>query len=188
MPLAIACFRSLASDMLPDGKGRGLEMTALLTKRALDAAEPKLTGEYFVWCGKLPGFGVRIYPTGRKVFIAQIRIGRKQRRVKIGSYGALTVEQARDRAREIIQAAADGRDPQREKQEARQAITVAELCEEYLRGGSGRARHDALRPSEAARNGGDRSRPDRPPYRAADRRSSRPEFCAAPMCSAWSMP
>jgi hypothetical protein len=28
--------------MLPDGKGRGLKMTALLTKRALDAAEPKL--------------------------------------------------------------------------------------------------------------------------------------------------
>src|SRR4051812_40515163 len=107
-------------------------MAALLTKRALDAAEPQAGSEYFIWCGKLPGFGARIYPTGRKVFVAQIRIGRKQRRVKIGAYGVLTVEQARDRAREIIQAAVDGRDPQREKQEARQAITVAELCEEYL--------------------------------------------------------
>jgi len=107
-------------------------MAAPLTKRAVDAAEPR-TGEYFIWCGKLAGFGARIYSSGRKVFVAQVRIGRAQRRVKIGPYGALTVEQARERAKTIIQTAADGRDPQREKREMRGAITVAELCQEYLK-------------------------------------------------------
>ena len=104
---------------------------AVLTKRALDAAKPR-EAEYFLWCGSLAGFGARVYPSGKKVFIAQVRVGRASRRVKIGAFGPFTVDQARDRARAIIQAAADGRDPQREKQAARAAITVAELCERYI--------------------------------------------------------
>ena len=102
-----------------------------LSKRSIDAARPSAE-RYFQWCSSLPGFGVRVYPSGRKVFVAQVRVGRGQRRVTIGAYGAFTVEQARGRASAIIQAAADGRDPQREKQETRNALTVAELCDEYL--------------------------------------------------------
>jgi site-specific recombinase XerD len=104
---------------------------AALTKRTLDAAKPQAE-RYFVWCGSLPGFGARVYPSGRKVFVAQVRVGRGQRRVTIGTFGAFTVEHARKRAETIIRTAAEGRDPQREKQEARAALTVAELCEEYL--------------------------------------------------------
>jgi hypothetical protein len=102
-----------------------------LTKRTLDAAKPQVE-RYFVWCGSLSGFGARIYPSGRKTFVAQVRVGRAQRRVTIGAFGAFTVEQARKQAEAIIRAAAEGRDPQREKQEARAALTVAELCDEYL--------------------------------------------------------
>jgi integrase len=104
---------------------------AKLTKRVLDAAKPQAE-RYFVWCSALPGFGARVYPSGQKVFVAQVRVGRLQRRVTIGRYGPYTVDQARERAVEIIRTAADGRDPQREKQEARKALTVAELCDEYL--------------------------------------------------------
>src|SRR4051812_16791920 len=106
-------------------------MPAALTKRVVDAAKPQ-ADRYFIWCGSTPGFGVRVYPSGRKVFVAQLRIGRAQRRVTIGPYGPFTVEQARERADAVIRAAADGRDPQREKQDARQALTVAELCQEYI--------------------------------------------------------
>ena len=102
-----------------------------LTKRAVDAAKPS-AGRYFKWCSSLPGFGVRVYPSGRKVFVAQVRVGRFQRRVTIGAYGPYTVEKARRRAEDIIRAASEGRDPQREKTEAKQALTVAELCDEYL--------------------------------------------------------
>ncbi len=102
-----------------------------LTKRAVDAAKPRAE-RYFVWCADLAGFGVRVYPSGKKVFVAQVRVGRFQRRVNIGAYGPYTVEQARKRAEEIIRTAAEGRDPQREKREARSALTVAELCGEYL--------------------------------------------------------
>src|SRR5438309_8425084 len=106
--------------MLPNFRPRVAHMAAL-SKRVLDAAEPQ-AAEYFLWCGALPGFGARIYPTGRKVFVAQVRVGRRTRRIKIGTFGAFTVEQARERAMAIIRAASDGRDPQREKQEARDAL------------------------------------------------------------------
>src|SRR3954451_11108294 len=102
-----------------------------LTKRAPDAARPRNT-DYFLWCGNTPGFGARIHPSGKKVFVAQVRVRRAIRRVKIGLYGPFTVDQARKRAEEIIRTAAEGRDPQREKQDARNAITVAELCDTYL--------------------------------------------------------
>src|SRR6202011_1138141 len=72
------------------------------------------------------------HPTGRKVFIAQVRVGRALRRVKIGAYGPYTPEQARKRAEKIIQDAAEGRDPQREKRERRDAITVEQLSAQYL--------------------------------------------------------
>jgi hypothetical protein len=129
MPQVAACLLPIASHMLPIGNSS--TMMAALTKRALDAAKPQAE-RYFVWCGSLPGFGARVYPSGRKVFVAQVRVGRGQRRVTIGTFGAFTVEQARKQAETIIRAAAEGRDPQREKQEARAALTVAELCEEYL--------------------------------------------------------
>jgi integrase len=119
--IASACFR-FASGKIEMGT---------LTKRAVDAARPK-DREYFIWCASTPGFGLRVYPSGRKIFICQVRVGSTTRRVKIGAYGAFTVDQARQRASGIARAAAEGRDPQREKSEARSAITVRHLCDEYL--------------------------------------------------------
>jgi integrase len=109
---------------------------ARLTKRTVDAARPQ-EQDYFRWCGSTPGFGRRIYPSGKKVFISQVRVGRATRRIKIGAYGPYTVEQARKRADEIARAVAEGRDPQREKAEVRSATTVAEMCDEYLKAARG---------------------------------------------------
>jgi hypothetical protein len=36
-----------------------------LTKRLVDAAETK-PAEFFVWDSEIPGFGLRILPSGRK--------------------------------------------------------------------------------------------------------------------------
>jgi hypothetical protein len=102
-----------------------------LTKRALDAAKPR-DKDYFLWCEATRGFGARVHPSGRKIFVAQVRVGRAIRRVGIGPYGPFTVDQARARAEQVIRAAAEGRDPQREKRDARAALTVAELCDAYL--------------------------------------------------------
>ncbi len=104
---------------------------AKLTKRTVDAAAPRAK-DYFVWCGATPGFGVRIHPSGKKVFVAQVRVGRTLRRLKIGPYGPFTVDQAREAADDIIRAAQKGHDPQRERREAKAAITVAEMADRYM--------------------------------------------------------
>src|SRR6516165_8546910 len=100
-----------------------------LTKRTVDAAKPR-SGEYFIWCSATPGFAIRVYPSGKKVFVSQVRVGRATRRVKIGVYGPYTVEQARRRAEEISRIAADGGTPQRYKRAARTAMSVGDLCDE----------------------------------------------------------
>jgi integrase len=104
---------------------------APLTKRIVDAAKP--TGkERFVWCSRTPGFGLRVYQSGKKIFVAQTRVHGRTRRVTIGPFGPFTVEQARETANEVIRVAALGRDPQKEKRQAREAITVSELCDRYM--------------------------------------------------------
>ncbi|KZL14961.1 Arm DNA-binding domain-containing protein [Pseudovibrio sp. Ad37] len=43
-----------------------------VTKRTVDAAKPTAK-KYFVWDGKLSGFGLQVAPTGHKTFIVQYR-------------------------------------------------------------------------------------------------------------------
>ena len=68
-----------------------------LTKQVVDALQPGAS-EYVQWCGKLPGFGCRVRPSGHKSFIAMYRAGGRNttpRKVTIGAYGKITVEEAR---------------------------------------------------------------------------------------------
>ena len=51
------------------------------------------------WDRDLPGFGVRVYPSGRKVFVVQCRGPAGIRRESLVPYGELSCEQARRRAR-----------------------------------------------------------------------------------------
>ena len=44
-----------------------------LTKRRIDAAET-MEKEYFIWDDALPGFGLRVLPSGRKSYIVQYRM------------------------------------------------------------------------------------------------------------------
>ena len=102
-----------------------------LTKRAIDALEPA-AADYFKWDGELPGFGVRVWPTGRKVYVAQYRAGGRVRRFKLGVHGVLTVEEARKEARKVLGDVARGEDPQEDRITGRKGTTVAELADRYL--------------------------------------------------------
>ena len=66
-----------------------------MTKRIVDAAPAKSTA-YFLWCSELPGFGVRIFPSGRQVFYADYyNAGGARKRMMIGAHGKVTCEEAR---------------------------------------------------------------------------------------------
>jgi integrase len=103
---------------------------AKLTKRVVDAAENR-AGEYFLWDEDLPGFGLRVLPSGRKRYIIQYRAGRRSRRISLGPSTVLTCEQARSRAITIIAAAKNGDDPAARRDADRRAITVKELAERF---------------------------------------------------------
>ena len=103
-----------------------------LTKRVVDSAEIK-DKQYFIWCSELPGFGVRINPTGKKTYYADYRNSEGARkRMSIGPHGKLTTEKARKQALVILSSAVKGEDLLEERRTRRKSITVAELCDRYL--------------------------------------------------------
>ena len=72
-----------------------------LTKRAIDAL-PTPAKDVVYWDSGCPGFGVKITPKGRKVFIVFYRCGgtgSRLRKYTIGPYGRVTLHQARGAAR-----------------------------------------------------------------------------------------
>ena len=106
---------------------------AKLTKRSVEALSRPATGQTFLWDGELRGFGVRIGSSGQKTFVLQYRtVTGKSRRVKLGRFGVLTVEQARDVARINLGRVAAGEDPSDDARDERLSLTVAELCDWYL--------------------------------------------------------
>ena len=92
-----------------------------LTKGAIDALQPTSRDEVY-WDAALPGFGVKVTPKGRKVFIALYRVrGGKSRLRKytIGPYGKLTLHHARATAQRVFAERFEGRDRAGEKLEQR---------------------------------------------------------------------
>ena len=87
------------------------------------------------WDRELPGFGVRVHPSGRKVYVAQTRArGKAAKRVTVGVHGVLTAEEARRRAALIIARIKAGEEPVAEPMAVKLAEgpTVAEIAERYL--------------------------------------------------------
>ena len=101
-----------------------------LSKRVVDrlAVDGKDT---VVWDRDLPGFGVRVYPSGRKVYVVQSRSGGKSRRVTVGRHGEITPEAARKAAVKLIVRIKAGEPLVETEPEA--PPTVGDLAARYLR-------------------------------------------------------
>ena len=108
-----------------------------LTKSAIDSL-PTRVADVVYWDTGWPGFGVKVTPKGRKVFLVLYRTGgagSTLRKYTIGPYGKLTLHQARIAAQKVFSAKLEGRDPAREKREARvREVTdrVADVLETYI--------------------------------------------------------
>jgi integrase len=102
-----------------------------LNKRVVDATLP--TGrDYVIWDDDLPGFGLRVFGSGKRSYIIQYRALGRSRRYTIGPHGVWTPEMARQEAKVQLGRIARGDNPAEEKLIDRQAITVKELCQMYL--------------------------------------------------------
>jgi integrase len=109
-----------------------------LTKSAIDDL-PIQSKDVVYWDAGLPGFGVKVTPKGRKVFLVMYRVagaGSRLRKYTIGPYGRITLPMARAQAQKIFAARLDGRDPAEEKKQTRRRLVVdqvEDLIETFIR-------------------------------------------------------
>src|SRR6478672_7763509 len=108
-----------------------------LTKSAIDAlATPK--SDIVYWDASCPGFGLKVTPKGRKVFVVLYRTagaGSRLRKYTIGPYGRVTLNQARVTAQKVFAAKLDGRDLAAEKKNSRRRMDtdrVEDLLEAFI--------------------------------------------------------
>lgn len=107
-----------------------------LTKSLVESLEPPNTGSRFLWDDQLPGFGLRVLPSGSRRYLVKYRSlggGRRapQRWLMLGIHGAITCDQARDLARKALARIASGEDPQADKFAMREAATLHELWSRF---------------------------------------------------------
>jgi integrase len=104
-----------------------------LTKKVVDAAQAS-TKDVWLWDSELPGFGVRLQPSGRKTYVTRYRTHAGiQRKTTVARCCDMTPDKARDLARKTFAAVAEGKDPAAEKHTMRIAPILDELRERYMR-------------------------------------------------------
>lgn len=81
----------------------------------------------------VPGFLCKLTPSGRRVFMLSYRtLAGQRRKPALGTWGELTVEQARDLPREWLTQIRRGQDPSTAKAATRKAPTVRDLAERFI--------------------------------------------------------
>src|SRR5258705_1364570 len=103
-----------------------------ITKRTVEALKVAAK-DYIAFDTDLPGFGVRVMPSGKRFFLVQYRRHGRTRRVMIGQFGIVTAELARREATIKLSSVrgADG-DPAALRDADRQSTTMKELGERFL--------------------------------------------------------
>lgn len=102
-----------------------------LTKQLIDETPFPAAGQVFVRDTELRGFALRV-TKGRKSFILEKRIRGRMRRLTIGPYGPLTLDQARKLAAAHVGAIAQGFDPAQVRQDRLHEPTFGDLTAQYL--------------------------------------------------------
>ncbi len=120
-----------------------------ISKRTVDGLYVEHKDAIF-WDRKLQGFGVRVYPSGRKVYVVQSRGPRGSKRATLGRHGDITADQARKDAAAIIDRIKSGLEPVPATPERDTGPTVADLADRFM------SAHVAVncKPSTAVRYGG----------------------------------
>ncbi len=104
-----------------------------LTKRLVETLTAEGGCERWIWDKELPGFGLRVKPSGVKAYVVQYRNAqRRPRKITLGRHGVLTPEEARRMARQMLAAIERGEDPAEQRRANRDAVTIADLCDRYL--------------------------------------------------------
>lgn len=112
-----------------------------LTKTTVEALPIPDNESSIFWDDELSGFGVRVWPSGKRSYIVQGRANGKSRRVVIGQHGkplkdnsTLTADKARKVAMGLIAGFSQNIDPVIEKQINKTlAVTLQDVCDVYIK-------------------------------------------------------
>jgi integrase len=103
-----------------------------LSIKAIDALKPN-GRDVVYWDEDVPRYGLRVKPSGVKSFIIQYRTAQgRSRKLTIGQYGTWAPEEARNKAKQLLRLVDQGTDPAEIAEKERKAITVSQLCDEYM--------------------------------------------------------
>ena len=105
--------------------------TQKLTKRVVDSI-PTNGADLKIFDSQVPGFHVRVKPSGSKSYALKYRASGRQRNLTIGRHGVITPDQARSEAFRLLAAISDGDDPSAERKSALKDPTLEQFWEEYL--------------------------------------------------------
>jgi integrase len=112
--------------------GKWGPVTQRLTQAFVDAQAAD-GSDRIVFDSQLPGLGLRITPTGTRIFLAQARVGGRKRRVTVGFAADMTLTRARSEALHALVAMRGGRDPVLERKARQSAsITIAALADKWM--------------------------------------------------------
>ncbi len=110
-------------------------MTRLVRGLVESTTVPPGKSSIILWDAALPGFGVRINAGGTRSFVAQYRnAAGLTKRIRLGRYDAMPIDDARRLARSTLAKAVTGIDPAEEKAKAkaRSAVTLGSMADAYL--------------------------------------------------------
>jgi hypothetical protein len=109
--------------------------SAKLTKRSVDQIRPETKPVYW-FDSELPGFFLRVMPSGAKSWGVEYRPGSgrqvQKKRVTLGAFGKLAPEQARQAAKQVLATVTKGGDPAADKAHERAALTLSALADVFL--------------------------------------------------------
>lgn len=105
-------------------------MRKALSAKAVEAFKPQ-GKRYEVHDILCPGFSLRVFPTGRKVFTVKYRYGLTQRRLPIGVHPRISLAEARNKALEALRLVNEGIDPAARRRQL--GMNVESICGDFIR-------------------------------------------------------
>ena len=107
--------------------------TRRISKSTVDSLVcPPDKDQDILWDDKLKGFGIAVFPTGVKTYVAQYRKDRRSHRVVLGKHGRLTPDEARREAKALLGDVEKVANPAVERRTKREAPTLREVSQEFL--------------------------------------------------------
>jgi integrase len=146
-----------ASTLLPSAKviplptaKRSRVEPGTLTKATVRSMHcPAGQTEKFFWDAGCRGFGIRALRSGRRSWLYQYRDEHgRTRRIVLGDVSAVSLEDAREAARQTAASVAHGSNPSADRKKKRTAGTVLEVIEAYLPHAKGRQKPRSYKETE----------------------------------------